>query len=132
MDNDSFEKQMRSLEYFHSLRILPNAWTIIRVDGRSFSRFTESRFEKPFDHKFHQLMGQTAQALLQELQGIYAYTESDEISVLFSPNWDLFNRSWEKIVSISASIASATFTHAAQTVVNFDSRIWLGVNQSLD
>jgi tRNA(His) guanylyltransferase len=130
MDSDTFEKQMRSLEYFHSLRVLPGAWTIIRVDGRSFSRFTESRFEKPFDMQFHNLMVQTAKALLEELPGIYAYTESDEISILLPQNWDFFDRSWEKIVSVSASIASATFTHAAQTIVQFDSRVWIGANKS--
>jgi len=130
MDHDTFEKQMRSLEYFHSLRLLPGAWVVIRVDGRSFSRFTKSNFDKPFDLKFHQLMSQTAKALLEELHGIYAYSESDEISVLFSPNWDLFDRSLEKIVSISASIASSTFTHAVGKVVNFDSRAWLGANPS--
>ncbi len=130
MDNQSFENRMRELEYFHNLRLLPETWVIVRVDGRSFSGFTESRFEKPFDLEFHKLMVQTAQTLLEEMQGIYAYTESDEISVLFPLNWDFFNRSLEKIVSISASIASATFTHVAGTVVCFDSRVWLGANQS--
>ncbi|MEW6492786.1 MAG: tRNA(His) guanylyltransferase Thg1 family protein [Cyanobacteriota bacterium] len=130
MDNNAFEKKMRSLEYFHSLRLLPDAWVVIRVDGRGFSRFTESRFEKPFDLEFHQAMVQTASALLEGLHGIYAYTESDEISVLFLPAWDLFDRSLEKVVSISASIASATFTHIYNSVVNFDSRVWLGVNES--
>lgn len=130
MDSDAFEQKMRALEYFHSLRILPGAWVVIRVDGRGFSKFTKSRFQKPFDLEFHKIMVQAASVLLQELQGIYAYTESDEISVLFSPNWDFFNRSLEKIVSISASIASATFTHISKTAVNFDSRVWLGVNKS--
>jgi len=130
MDNDAFEKQMRSLEYFHTLRLLPGAWVVLRVDGRGFSRFTESRFEKPFDLEFHRVMVQTASALLEELYGIYVYTESDEISVLFPATWDLFDRSLEKVVSISASIASSTFTHAYKTVVNFDSRVWLGVDKS--
>jgi hypothetical protein len=40
MDSEEFEKRMRALEYFHSVRVLPGAWTIVRVDGRSFSRFT--------------------------------------------------------------------------------------------
>ena len=131
MDNNAFEKQMRSLEYFHSLRLLPGAWVVIRVDGRGFSRFTESRFEKPFDLEFHRLMVQTAKALLEELHGIYAYTESDEISILFRPDWDFFDRSLEKVVSISASIATSTFTHAYGSIVNFDSRVWLGVDKSL-
>jgi tRNA(His) guanylyltransferase len=79
MDRDDFEKRMRALEYFHSLRVLPGAWVVLRVDGRGFSRFTEAHYEKPFDPAFHALMLQTARTLLEELQGIYAYTESDEI-----------------------------------------------------
>lgn len=131
MDNDTFEQQMRELEYFHSLRLLPGVWVVIRVDGRSFSGFTSSsKFDKPFDPIFHELMVQTTSSLLEQLQGIYAYTESDEISLLFPPNWDFFDRSLEKVVSISASIASATFTHACGTIVNFDSRVWLGASKS--
>jgi tRNA(His) 5'-end guanylyltransferase len=45
-------------------------------------------------------MVETAKALLSELDGIYAYTESDEISVLFPPDCDLFDRSLEKIVVV--------------------------------
>jgi tRNA(His) guanylyltransferase len=130
MDSDSFEAKMRQGEYFYNLQILPGAWVVIRVDGRGFSKFTESRFEKPFDFKFHQMMAKTTEVLLQELQGIYAYTESDEISILCVPNWDFFDRSLEKVVSISAGIASATFTHICQNAVSFDSRVWLGVNKS--
>ncbi len=37
MDNDAFEKQMRSLEYFYTLRLLGGTWVVIRVDGRGFS-----------------------------------------------------------------------------------------------
>lgn len=130
MHNDEFEKRMRALEHFHSLRLPPEAWTVLRVDGRSFTRFTETGFEKPIDTRFQQMMRQTAQALLEELHGIYAYTESDEISVLFNPGWDLFDRELEKLVSISAAIASATFTHASQRIVHFDSRVWLGSDTS--
>jgi tRNA(His) 5'-end guanylyltransferase len=130
MNNGNFEKRMRALEYFHALRLLPGAWTVIRVDGRGFSRFTEGHFEKPFDPAFHTLMVQTAQTLLEELQGIYAYTESDEISVLFPPDWKLFDREVEKLVSISAGITSAAFTHACHMPVHFDSRIWLAADTS--
>jgi tRNA(His) 5'-end guanylyltransferase len=117
---------MRAREWFHSLTMLPGAWAIIRVDGRSFSRFTEQRFDKPFDPRFSALMTGTAQALLTELGGRYAYTESDEISIVFDPSFDLFGREVEKLVSISASIASATFTHAGGEPAYFDSRIWMG------
>jgi tRNA(His) 5'-end guanylyltransferase len=122
MRPDEFESRMRALEVFHALRLPPAAWVILRLDGRGFSRFTETRFEKPFDARFHDTMVQTAQAILEDLQGLYAYTESDEISVLFPRTWDLFDRELEKAVSLSAATASATFSLACGTRVNFDSR----------
>jgi tRNA(His) guanylyltransferase len=130
MTNDDFETRMRKFEYFHSLRLLSDTWVVIRVDGRSFSRFTESRFDKPFDARFRDAMIKASQALVKELQGIYAYTESDEISVLFRPTWDLFDRELEKVISISASVASSAFTLAIGEAVQFDSRVWVGVNRS--
>lgn len=130
MEPKSFDTQMRELEYFHSLRLLPGAWAIIRVDGRSFSKFTAERFEKPFDIKFHELMVQTTEALLMELDGIYAFTESDEISILLPPDWALFDRSLEKAVSISAGIASSQFSCKIGEPATFDSRVWLGATMA--
>lgn len=127
MNAEEFEARQRAREYFHSLRVLPGAWTVIRVDGRGFSRFTEQRFDKPFDARFCDLMVVTAHALLTELGGRYAYTESDEISLLLDPASDLFGRSVEKLVSISAGIATAAFTHAATEPAHFDARLWVGV-----
>jgi tRNA(His) 5'-end guanylyltransferase len=125
-NSDRFEAQMRALEYFHSLRLLPGVWAVLRVDGRGFTRFTASRFEKPFDRQFHDLMVATARVLLEELQGLYAYTESDEISVLLPLEWDLFDRELEKAVSVSAGIASAALTQRCGAAAHFDSRVWLG------
>jgi len=122
MDSTELEQAMRDLEYFHHLRCLPGAWIVLRLDGRSFSKLTASQFDKPFDIRFRDVMYQTCKALLEELQGIYGYTESDEISLLFRRDWNLFDREVEKLVSISASIASATFTLACQQVAHFDSR----------
>jgi tRNA(His) guanylyltransferase len=130
MRPDEFESRMRDLEWFHSLRFLPGAWVVLRLDGRGFSRFTESRCEKPFDPQFHGWMVQTAQAVLEELQGLYAYTESDEVSVLLPRDWALFDRELEKAVSLSAGLASATFSLACGARVHFDSRTWLGAEDA--
>jgi tRNA(His) guanylyltransferase len=130
MDPKKFDDKMRELEYFHDLRLLTGTWAIVRVDGRSFSRFTESRFEKPFDLKFHELMVATTEALLSGLEGIYAFTESDEISILLPRDWDLFDRSLEKAVSISAGIASSHFSCAIGEPAVFDSRVWLGATNN--
>lgn len=126
MRPENLEARMRERECFHSLRLMPGAWTIVRVDGRSFSRFTQTRFEKPFDEKFRDHMITAAGTLLENMRGIYAFTESDEISVLFAPDWSMFDRELEKIVSISAGIASSAFSLAAGCRVEFDSRVWLG------
>jgi tRNA(His) guanylyltransferase len=123
---EEFEAGQRAREWFHSMAVLPGAWTILRVDGRSFSRFTEDRFDKPFDLRFSQLLTDAAKALLVEFGGCYAYTESDEISVLLDPGSEIFGRGVEKLVSLSAAVTSAAFTHAAGEPAHFDSRVWVG------
>ena len=120
------DSRMRAREWFHSQTLLPGAWAIVRVDGRGFSRYTERHFDKPFDRRFCDLMTATAQTLLTELSGRYAYTESDEISVVLDPGFELFGREVEKLVSLTAGIASAAFTHAAGEPAVFDSRVWMG------
>lgn len=126
MKFSDLDERMRRGEYFHNLRVPEGVWTVIRVDGRSFSRLTSERgFEKPFDQRFHEIMLRTTMVLVTELGGIYGYTESDEISVLLPMGWDLFNRSVEKVVSTSAAVASAVFTlNLGDRFVTFDARIW--------
>jgi len=128
MKPTDLEQRMRSGECFHSIRLLPGTWTVIRVDGRSFTRFTESRFEKPYDERFRDHMIAVCRALMREMNGIYAFTESDEASILFPPSWDMFDRELEKLVSISAGIASSAFTHSCGEPAHLDSRVWLGAD----
>src|SRR5574341_414167 len=130
MKTDELEERMRAMECFHALRVVEGIFPIIRVDGRSFSRLTESKFEKPFDPKFHEAMVQAAEALLKETRGIYAYTESDEISVVCPREWDFFDREVEKIVSVTASIASSVFSLAIGSPAAFDSRIVAAADES--
>ena len=73
-------------------------------------------------------MVDTARALMGEFNARYAYTESDEISLLLDPGVDHFGRGVEKLVSISAGFASATFTQAVGEAAHFDSRVWMGTS----
>lgn len=98
---------------YSRLRLAPGEWPVVRVDGRSFSAFTRDRYDKPFDPTLSNAMRTTAAKLVDELGGVLAYTESDEVSVLLPRHWDMFDRRVEKLVSVSAGIASATFTAAA-------------------
>ena len=126
MRPSAFERRMRAGECYHNLKILPSAWIVMRLDGHGFTRFTNERFEKPFDPTFHQYMVETTQALLVKFQGVYGYTESDEISILLGRRWDLFDRELEKAFSLSAAFASSTFSIRCGQPVQFDSRAWVG------
>lgn len=122
MRPDDFEGRMRRLEAFHALRCPDGAWAILRLDGRGFTRFTEERCEKPFDDRFHSWMVAVARAVLDDFGGLYAYTESDEVSLLLPRSWALFDREVEKAVSVSAGLASATFALACGAAAHFDAR----------
>lgn len=129
MKTSELEARMRALEAYHSLKVLPACYLVIRVDGRSFTKLTAKGFTKPFDERFSQAMETTAGGMLSELQALYAYTESDEISLLFGPAWDLFERELEKLVSVTAGMASAYFTQASGVRGHFDSRVWVGTSR---
>lgn len=64
------------------VKILPTQSFIVRLDGRSFSKFT-SGLKKPFDEKFTQAMVLTTKDLLNEFSAITGYTHSDEITIIF-------------------------------------------------
>lgn len=119
------DAEMRKREMFHGLRLPSDCYVILRLDGRSFSKLTNERFEKPFDVRFHGLMLSTARMVMEEFRGVYCYTESDEISILLPLKFDMFDRELEKLISVSASIASAEFTAIAGFVGTFDSRAWV-------
>ena len=123
MRPDELEARMRRLEAYHALRVPDGAWPILRLDGRGFTRFTEGRCEKPFDERFHGWMVAAARAVLEEFGGVYAYTESDEVSVLLPRTWALFDREVEKAVSVSAGLASATFALASGAPAHLDARV---------
>jgi tRNA(His) 5'-end guanylyltransferase len=96
---------MRAGECFHSLRLLPAAWVVLRLDGHRFTALTTKQFTKPFDETFHGLMVETARMVLERFQGLYAYTQSDEISRLLPRHWDLFDRELEKTLSLAAGLS---------------------------
>jgi tRNA(His) guanylyltransferase len=92
MRPDEFEARMRRLECFHALRCPDGAWVVLRLDGRGF---TEDHCQKPFDERFHGWMVAAARAVFEDFGGVYAYTESDEISVLLPRGWAYFDREVE-------------------------------------
>ena len=112
----------RSQSYL--LRRMP---VIIRLDGRSFHTLTR-KCDKPFDEKLSNCITTTALHICSEIQGVKcAYTQSDEISLLLTDFDTLTTMAWfdynvQKVVSISASIASVKFSELWGSSGVFDSR----------
>lgn len=117
---------MRAGEAYHTLRVPRGLWTIVRVDGRSFTKLTNDHYERPFDAHFFAVMSVTAEALVEDFNALFASVHSDEISLLLRPTWDNFSREVEKTVSVAAGLASATFSRESNSIGSFDGRIWVG------
>jgi tRNA(His) 5'-end guanylyltransferase len=112
----NIEERMKMYEQAARTMLPRRMPVIIRVDGKNFSRYTRNLPGKPFDRNFVSVMESVAISLCQEIQGAQmAYVQSDEVSVLVhgykkfeSEPW--FQNQTQKIVSVAAAIAAATFT----------------------
>ncbi|MBR5185784.1 MAG: hypothetical protein IKW19_05740 [Akkermansia sp.] len=118
------DAEMRENETSRDGSIPASAYIIARLDGRGFSRLTNSRFEKPFDLRFHQLMLETVRFVMQNGINIpFAYTQSDEISLLIPPYHAEYGRKARKLLSLLAAAASARFSLLLGEVATFDCRL---------
>lgn len=90
--------------------------TIIRLDGKAFHTYTRG-LQRPFDMDFVSDMSKTAEVLCRQVQGCkLAYVQSDEISLVLTDTETPTTQAWfdnnlQKLVSVSASIATAYFNH---------------------
>lgn len=117
MDTANIEnplKRFKDLEHSFRTYLPENSYAVIRVDGKSFSKYT-SKMVKPFDSDFTRNMQETAKYLVEQVEGaIYAYTQSDEISIVLSDLKSERAQWWhggqvQKLVSITAAEATAKF-----------------------
>ncbi len=150
-DKTTLGDRMKEYEATTQGALLRRTPVIIRIDGRAFHTFTKrlvpyeektaalmgiaDRFvvdtslqQSPFSEIMHNSMVDTAAVLLNNIQNcVLAYTQSDEISLLLR-DWDKhetqqwFGGNVQKIVSISASIATVAFNSKFQNraIVSFD------------
>ena len=103
---------------------------ILRIDGRAFHTITRKRFGKAWSQEFTEQMVETAVKIQSDIQGCsIAYSQSDEVSFLITDYKTIATESWfgydaRKMISISASLASAVFTQLYGKHVCFDSRVF--------
>lgn len=123
---DELERRMRAFESAQDLRSLPGVHVVARLDGRSFTRLTKATLplRRPFDPLFRDAMLATCEHLLGVgLRVAYAYTESDEISLLLAAADDAFGRKLRKLNSVLAGEASARFSLCLGVPAAFDCRV---------
>jgi tRNA(His) 5'-end guanylyltransferase len=123
---DELDQRMRVYETAHDQLVVPGVHVVARIDGRNFTRLTREihQFEAPYDERFRDLMIETTKHLMTSgFQVLYGYTQSDEISLLISPDEGSFGRKTRKWLSILAGEASARFSSGLGDVAAFDCRL---------
>ena len=110
---ESLNDRMKSYEKAYKYLLTPRSYVILRLDGKNFSKYTKN-LVKPFDIDLSDAMNKTAMALCDEFNAKFAYTQSDEISILLTDigNLDaqpMFGGSLQKLCSLSAAVATAKF-----------------------
>jgi tRNA(His) 5'-end guanylyltransferase len=113
-------ERMKEYEYDARIFLKRNTHYIIRIDGRSFSKYTKG-LDKPFDEELMSDMIETTKYLCQNISLCkFGYTQSDEISLVLT-DYDnevcepFFGGNVQKIISVVASMATAKFNQLRST-----------------
>ena len=127
MKFDDLDKKMRAFERAMDQTVPRENFLVARLDGRGFTKLTKETcpdLDRPFDRRFNDAMVSTVEHLFRSgFEVVYGYTESDEISLLFSYGASAFERKVRKYNSILAGEASAVFTQAFGHLGVFDCRV---------
>lgn len=113
-DKSSLGDRMKAYEQA-TRSILPRRTHLIcRVDGRAFHSYLRNA-KKPFDGRVAAAMNAVAAALCKEMSGsVFAFTQSDECSVLLTDFESHGTQPWfggvvQKMASIAGSVATVAF-----------------------
>jgi tRNA(His) guanylyltransferase len=112
---DSLGDRIKSQYEDRTRYFLPRrTYTILRLDGKAFHTYAKN-LDRPFDKGLMADMDAAIVATLPQIQGaVFAYTQSDEISILLTDfateNTDAwFDGNIQKISSVASSILTAEF-----------------------
>jgi tRNA(His) 5'-end guanylyltransferase len=129
---DSLGDRMKAYEGVSRHTLTRRTPVILRIDGKAFHTFLRQA-EKPFDPGVNVAMTAAAAYAMKQLQGcVFAYTQSDEISLLLKDWQELetqpaFGNCQNKLESIAASAVTAAFnrrwdTPSPSNLALFDAR----------
>ena len=109
---DDFGDRMKAYEAIETGRTIGAQHPVcVRIDGRAFSTFTRG-MRRPFDERMSAAMINTAKRLVEKTLPRIAYTQSDEISLIYlgaEGAEPMFGGKQHKITSVLASMAASAF-----------------------
>ena len=126
MNLRELDTKMRAFEADDNGVVPLGLYVVARLDGRGFGRLARDvfGFSGPYDEQYRDHMVATAQELMRSgVHVLYAYTQSDEISLLCHPDDTSFGRRLRKYHSVLAGIASGIFSLRVGSLATFDCRI---------
>lgn len=121
---DALGDRLKTFERIETeARFPPNTYLYVRIDGRSFSKFTKG-LPRPYDERLSSLMKLVTASLVKEFNAVIGYTQSDEISLVINNSYEkscIFEAKKQKLISTIASFTSAVFNaHLATTIPEKD------------
>lgn len=129
-DKTALGDRMKRYEAVQRTVLPRRTYTLLRVDGRAFHSYLRGA-AKPFDEAFMADMDAVAEALCAEITGsVFAYTQSDEISLLVTDFASEQTEPWfggvtAKWLSVSASLATAVLNERRPgSRALFDARVF--------
>jgi len=92
-------------------RLLPNAWIVVRIDGKGFHKFSDDHeFAKPNDVPALNLMNKCARAVMDDFNEIIlSYGQSDEYSFIFRKDAAIYSRRGPKLITNIASLFASSY-----------------------
>lgn len=134
--NESLGDRMKYYEGLEAQRkLFPLLPALVRLDGKNFSSLTRN-LNKPYDPQFSQGMIEVTRYLSEETNPLIAYTQSDEITLVYYHSD--FGQAYyydgriQKMISVMAAMASVYFYEYLKGVLPslasrypvFDCRAW--------
>jgi len=86
MREESLGTRLKGYEREFESVIDPKDFIICRIDGHKFSKYTKG-MKKPFDKVLSNTMEETTKDLVEKFGAVTGYTQSDEISLVFVPQF---------------------------------------------
>ena len=125
MHVDDLAARMRAHETAGDRPVAAGVHMVARLDGRGFSRLaSRPEIDPPLDPRVRDVMIATADHLMRcGFEVAYAYTQSDEISLLFRRDDQAAAPSLRRVLSLLVGEASAKATLLLGELASFDCRL---------